>query len=130
MVTDFPKNLAVLIISTIERFEGDQFHRIRREVRCMFLLSLLCRNVLNFVECTVKFGSDKLWTCEGIGEFINLPASSIRSGCATSKNSVTDRVKLRIRASCIDEFTMISSLFIDKKSSHLSECRKTSGEVA
>ena len=52
-----------------------------------------------------------------------------KSSCATSKNSVTDRVNLRIGASCIDEFTMISSLFIDKKSSHLSECRKTSGEV-
>ena len=39
MVADFPMNLAVLIIGTIERFEGDQFHRIRREVRCMFLVS-------------------------------------------------------------------------------------------
>jgi hypothetical protein len=129
MVTDFPKNLAVLIIGTIERFKGDQFHRIRREVRCMFLVSPLCRNVLDFVGCTIEFGGDEPWTCEGIGEFINLPAPSIRSGCATSKNSVANRVKLRIGASCVDEFMMISPLFIDKKSIHLSECRETSGEV-
>ena len=129
MVADFPMNLAVLIIGTIERFEGDQFHRIRREVRCMFLVSPLCHNVLDFVGCTVEFGSDKPWTCEGINEFLNLPAPSIRSGCMTGKNSVTDRVKLRIGASCVDKFTMISSLFIDKKGSLLSKCRETSGEV-
>ena len=95
----------------------------------MFLVSPLCRNVLNFVGCTVEFGGDEPWTCEGIGEFINLPSPSIRSGCVMSKNSVADRVKLWIGASCVDEFTMISPLFIVKKSSHLSECRKTSGEV-
>ena len=129
MVADLPMNLAVLIIGTIERLEGDQFRRIRREVRCMLLVFPLSRNVLDFVGCTIEFGGDEPWTCEGIDEFINLPTPSIRSGCATSKNSITDRVKLGIGASCIDEFTMISSLFIDKKSSHLSDCRKTSGEV-
>jgi hypothetical protein len=129
MVADLPMNLAVLIIGTIERLEGNQFRRIRREVRCMLLVFPLSRNVLDFVGCTIEFGGDEPWTCEGIDEFINLPTPSIRSGCATSKNSITDRVKLGIGASCIDEFTMISSLFIDKKSSHLSECRKTSGEV-
>ena len=95
----------------------------------MFLVFPLSCNVLNFIGCTVEFGGDEPWTCEWIDEFINLPAPSIRSGCAMSKNSVIDRVKLGIGASYIDEFTMISSLFFDKKSSHLSECRKTSGEV-
>ena len=32
MVADLPMNLALLIIGTIERLEGDQFRRIRREV--------------------------------------------------------------------------------------------------
>jgi hypothetical protein len=31
------------------------------------------------------------------------------------------QIKLWIGASCVDEFTMISPLFIDKKSSHLSD---------
>ena len=129
MVADLPMKLAVLIVGTIEGVEGDQFRRIRREVRRMFLIFALSRDVLDFVRSTVEFGCNKPWTCEGIDKFINLPAPSVQSGGATSKNSVTDRVKLRIRASCIDEFTMISSLFIDKESCHLSECRETSGEV-
>jgi len=49
MVADLPMNLAILIIGTIERLEGDQFRRIRREVRCMLLIFALGRNVLKFV---------------------------------------------------------------------------------
>ncbi len=74
MVADLPMNLAVLIIGTIKRLEDDQFRRIRREVRCMFLIFPLSCNVLDFVGCTVEFGGDEPWTCEGIDEFINLPA--------------------------------------------------------
>ena len=95
----------------------------------MFLVFLLSHDMLDFIGCTVEFGHDEPWSCEGIDEFINLPTPRIRSGCAASENSVTDRVKLRIGALCVDKFTMISSLFIDKKGSHLSKCRETSGEV-
>ena len=129
MVADLPMNLAVLIVGTIKRLEDDQYCRVRREVRCMFLFFPLSRDVLDFIGCTVKFGRDELWSCEGIDEFINLPMPRIRSGCTASENSVADRVKLRIGASCVDKFTMISSMFIDKKGSHLSKCRETIGEV-
>jgi len=49
MVADLPMNLAVLIIGAIKRLEGDQFRRIRREVRCMFLIFALSRNVLDLL---------------------------------------------------------------------------------
>ena len=95
----------------------------------MFLVSPLSCDVLNFIGGTIEFGRDEPWSCEGIDEFINLSMPSIRSGCVASKDSVTDRVKLRIRASCVDKFTMISPLFLNKKGGHLSKCRETSGKV-
>ena len=41
MIANFPIDLAVLIIGTIERFEGNQFSRIRSEVQRMLLVLLL-----------------------------------------------------------------------------------------
>ena len=101
-------NLAVLIIGTVERLEGDQFRRIRREVRCVLLVLLLCRHMLDFVGGTVEFSSDEPRTGEGIDKFINLPAPGVRLGRAMSKNGVVDRVNLRVGSSCVDEFPMIS----------------------
>jgi hypothetical protein len=79
--------------------------------------------MLNFVGGTVKFGSDEPWTGEGIDTFINLPAPGVILGCTTSKNGVTDRVNLRVGLSCVDEFPMISLLFVNKEGSNFPECR-------
>ncbi len=95
----------------------------------MLLVFPLCRHMLNFVGGTVQFGSDKPWTGEGIDKFINLPAPSVGLGCATSKNGVADGVDLRVGLSCIDEFLMISPLFVDKEGSNLPECREMSSKV-
>jgi hypothetical protein len=122
-------NLAKLIIGTIKRLEGNQFRRIRREVRCVLLVLPLCRHMLNFVGGTVQFGSDEPWTGEGIDKFINLSAPSVGSGCATSKNGVADRINLRVGLSCVDEFPMISPLFVNKEGSNFPECGETSSEV-
>ena len=129
MIADLPVNLAKLIIGTVERLEGNQFCRIRREVRCVLLLLLLCRHMLDFVGGTIQFSSDKPWTGEGIDKFINLPAPSVGSGCAMSKNSVADAINLRVGLSCVDEFPMISPLFVNKEGSDFPECRETSSEV-
>ena len=115
--------LAILIIGTNKRLEGNQFSRIRREVRCMLLVLALCQNLLDFVGCTIKFGSDEPWTCEGIDKLINLAAPGVRSGCSTSKNDVTNRVDLRVWLTCIYKFTMICSLFHKEEGSNLPECR-------
>ena len=122
-------DLAELIIGTVKRLEGDQSRRLRIEVRCMLLVLPLCRHMLDFVGGTVQFGSDKPWTGEGIDKFINLPAPSVGSGCAMSKNSVADAINLRVGLSCVDEFPMISPLFVNKEGSDFPECRETSSEV-
>ncbi len=122
-------NLVELIIGTVERLEGDQFCRIRREVQCVLLVLPLCCHMLDFVGCTVKFDSDEPWTGEGIDKFINLPAPGVGSGCATSKNGVADRVNLRVGLSCIDEFSMISLLFVNKEGSNFPECGEASSVV-
>ena len=85
-------DLAELIIGTVKRLEGNQFHRIRREVRCVLLVLLLCCHMLDFVGGTVQLGSDKpwTWTGEGIDKFINLPASSDGLGCVMSYNGVAE----------------------------------------
>ncbi len=87
--------------------------------------------MLDFVGGTVQLGSDKpwTWTGEGIDKFINLPASSDGLGCAMSYNGVADGVNLRVGSSCVDEFPMISQLFINKGGSNLPECGETSSEV-
>ena len=82
-------------IGTVERLEGNQFRRIRREVQCVLLVLPLCCHMLNFVGGTVKFGSDEPWTGEGIDKLINLALPGVGSSCETSKNSVTDRVDVR-----------------------------------
>ena len=79
--------------------------------------------MLDFVGGTVEFGSDEPRTGEGIDKFINLPAPCVRSGRATSKTGVADRVNLRVGLLCVDEFPMISSLFINKEGSNFPECR-------
>ena len=122
-------DLAELIIGTVERLEGNQFRRIRREVRCVLLVLPLCRHMLDFVGGTVQFGSDKPWTGEGIDKFINLPLPSVGSSCATSKNGVAERINLRVGLPCVDEFPMISPLFVDKEGSNFPECGETSSEV-
>jgi hypothetical protein len=122
-------DLAELIIGTVERLEGDQFRRIRREVRCMLLVLPLCPHMLDFVGSTIQFGSDKPWTGEGIDKFINLPAPSIGSGCASCKHGVADGVDFRVGSTCVDEFPMISPLFVKKEGSNLPECGETSSEV-
>ncbi len=122
-------DLVELIIGTVERLEGDAFHRIRREVRCMFLVLPLCRHMLDFVGSTVQFGGDKPWIGEGIDKVINLPAPSIGSGCASRKHGVTMGVGFRVGLTCVDEFLMISLLFVNKEGSNLSECGETSSEV-
>jgi hypothetical protein len=122
-------NLAELIIGTVERLEGDQFRRIRREVRCVLLVLPLRHHMLNFVRGTVQFGSDKPWTSEEIDKCINLPAPSVRSDCATSKNGVVDGINIRVGSSCVDEFPMICPLFVNKEGSNFPECGETSSEV-
>jgi hypothetical protein len=79
--------------------------------------------MLNFVGGTVELGSDEPWTGEGIDKFINLPAPGVRSGCVMSKNGVADRVNLKVGSLCVDEFPMISSLFVNKEGSNFPECR-------
>ena len=122
-------NLAELIIGTVKRLEGDQSRRLRIEVRCMLLVLPLCRHMLNFVGGTVQFGSDEPWTGEGIDKFINLPAPSVGSGCASRKQGVADGVDFRVGSTCVDEFPMISPLFVNKEGSNLSGCGETSSEV-
>ena len=102
---------------------------MRREVQCLLLVLPLRRHMLNFVGGTIQFGSDKPWTGEGIDKFINLPAPSVGSGCATSKNGVADEVNLRVGSSCVYNFPMISPLFVNKEGSNLPECGEMSSEV-
>ena len=61
--------------------------------------------------------------------FINLPAPCVGLGRATSKNDVADGINLRVGSLCVDEFPMISPLFVNKEGSNLPECRETSSEV-
>jgi len=84
----------------------------------------LCRNMFNFVGGTVEFGSDEPWTCEGINELINLASLGVRSGCVMSKNRVTDGVKLRAGPTCVDEFAMICSLFVNEEGRNFPEADK------
>ncbi len=95
----------------------------------MLLVIPFCHHMLDFVGGTVQFDSDKPSTGEGIDKFINLPAPSVGSGCATSKNRVTDGINLRVGLLCVDEFPMISPLFVNKEGSNFPECGETSSEV-
>ena len=79
--------------------------------------------MLDFVGGTVKFGSDEPWTGEGIDKLINLALLGVGSSCATSKNSVTDRVNFRVGLTCVDEFPMICLLFLNEEGSNFPECR-------
>ncbi len=63
------------------------------------------------------------WICEGINELIKLASPGVRSGCAMSKHCVTNGVNLRVGLTCVDEFTMICSLFVNKEGHNFPECR-------
>jgi hypothetical protein len=90
VIDDLLIDLAVLIIGTIERLEGNQFRWIGGEVRCVFLILSLCGNVLYFIGGAVEFGGDEPWTSEGIEKLVNL--TPIRGGASgtTRENSVAN----------------------------------------
>ena len=72
VIDDLSIDLAVLIIGTIERLEGNQFRWIGGEVRCVLLILALCGNVLYFIGGAVEFGGDEPWSSEGIYELVDL----------------------------------------------------------
>ena len=90
MIDDLSIDLAILIISTIERLEGNQFQWIGGEVRCALLILALCSNVLDFIGGTIEFGSDEPWTSEGIDEFVDLTPHCRGASSATCENSVAN----------------------------------------
>ena len=81
----------------------------------MLLILTLCQNMLNHIGSTVKLGSDKPRTREGICEFITLPSTGIRSSSLTSKHGIPDRVDLQAGVVGVDEFPVISPLLLDKE---------------
>ena len=87
---DLSIDLAVLIIGTIKRLEGNQFRWIGEEVRCVFLIFALCGNVLYFIGGAVKFGSDEPWTSEGKDKHVNLTPNCRGASSATCENSVAN----------------------------------------
>ena len=115
MIDDFPIDLAVLIIGTIERVEGNQFRWIGREVGCVFLIFALCGSVLDFIGRAVELGGDEPWTGEGIDKLVNLTPNRRGASSATCENSVANGVNFRVGPTCVDEFPMVCTLFINEE---------------
>ena len=92
--------------------------------------NFVCLHMLNFIRATVKLGQDTPRASKSIHKFANKAAFLIRFHRASDKYYIADRVKMLVRPTRIDVFTVLGAVGINEVTRNFASSRKKSSLFA
>ncbi len=108
--------LPITCIRSINWLKGNEFERIRGQIRSMFLLlTTWYLAVLEFIGSTFEGRSYAPRSCKCKLKLVNNLSSRMRPDCPASKDDVANRINLQVRAARITVFAMISMLLLNEQ---------------